>query len=455
MRVKGEITAFLSLIFILLISFIGAISESAALQVSKNEARADMDRAIYSVFGEYRSELLDEYELFAIEGTYETGEFSEEALIQRLDYYGAGNMGQEITGIQFLTDNQGQEFIEQAVRYMRDYSGIELASDLVGSSQKWTEQEISGSESEEAMEKTEEELDTTLAENEVQLPDEENPIRAVTTAKSSPLLTMIMPKEKSISTKAVSLSDMPSHRAINHGRGTFQAADDVDGAVSNLLFREYLMQKFSHAAEENIDGALSYELEYLIAGKESDSENLEEVAKKLLLMRMGANFLYLQTDTEKVAEAEAMAAGMATVVALPVLTEPLKQAILAAWAYGESIMDLRSLLQGKKVPLVKTKESWQMGLTSLVKLGTEEDTLEGKDTEGGLKYQDYLRILLFLENQNQSSMRALDLIEHNMRQSKGLTYFRVDYCVTKLKTKSQVSLQRGITYEFPTYFGYR
>ena len=55
---KGEITAFLSLIFVLMISFVTAILESASVQAEKNQARLDMDRAVYSVFGEYQKEFL-------------------------------------------------------------------------------------------------------------------------------------------------------------------------------------------------------------------------------------------------------------------------------------------------------------------------------------------------------------------------------------------------------------
>lgn len=39
---KGEITAFLSLIFVLMISFVTAILESASVQAEKNQARLDM-----------------------------------------------------------------------------------------------------------------------------------------------------------------------------------------------------------------------------------------------------------------------------------------------------------------------------------------------------------------------------------------------------------------------------
>ena len=76
-------------------------------------------------------------------------------------------------------------------------------------------------------------------------------------------------------------------------------------------------------------------------------------------------------------------------------------------------MDLRSLLAGNRVPLIKSKESWQLSLSSLLTLGTEEDQNEGMDTEGGLLYREYLRMLLFLEKQESCAVRALGIIEQN------------------------------------------
>ena len=133
---KGEITAFLSLIFVLMISFVTAILESASVQAEKNQARLDMDRAVYSVFGEYQKELLEEYGIFAVEGSYETGNFSEKQLIDRMHYYGASGIWPEVEGIQFLTDQNGQAFREGAVKYMEDLYGISIIQGLGASGRK-------------------------------------------------------------------------------------------------------------------------------------------------------------------------------------------------------------------------------------------------------------------------------------------------------------------------------
>ena len=59
--VRGEVTAYLSLVFILFITLVGGLMESASIQMAKNYRRADMNRAVECMFAEYQKELLDEY----------------------------------------------------------------------------------------------------------------------------------------------------------------------------------------------------------------------------------------------------------------------------------------------------------------------------------------------------------------------------------------------------------
>ncbi|MFR1158521.1 MAG: hypothetical protein ACLSD7_05690 [Coprococcus phoceensis] len=75
---KGEITAFLSLVFLLILSFLGAMVESASIQVLKNYKRADTILAVESVFAEYQKQLLEQYDLFALDAGYGEGRLDEE-----------------------------------------------------------------------------------------------------------------------------------------------------------------------------------------------------------------------------------------------------------------------------------------------------------------------------------------------------------------------------------------
>lgn len=412
MRCRGEITAFLSLIFILLLSFLLALTESASVQLEKNYRRTDVDRGIYSVFGEYHKALLEEYGVFGMDMGYQTGVYEEKAVINRLCYYGAAEMKHEIKALQLLTDNQGSAFREQVILYMKDLYGISIVEDLTGMAGQWKEQEIEGQERMEQIQGTvlperpeagqggqpeagEEEQPNTDGE----LPDMETEEEqgqanetweAIERIKNAPLLSLIFPREDSVSDKTLQLEETPSHRTLQSGRGHFQIQADMDGITGTALFNEYLFKKFSCAATaldngetQDAETVLDYELEYILCGSAGDRENLEKTARRLTAIRFAVNYAYLLTDVGKQSEARATAAVMSALILNPQLAEPLGQVLLLIWAFGESVMDLRSLLKGGKVPFMKTSESWQLPLSGLLRLGTAEDPGDGMSLERG------------------------------------------------------------------------
>ena len=85
----AQLTVMMSLLILILLTFTAGILESASIQTSKNIRRADMERAVESLFAEYQKELLEEYDLFGLDGTYETGNYSEERVLNRITVYGA------------------------------------------------------------------------------------------------------------------------------------------------------------------------------------------------------------------------------------------------------------------------------------------------------------------------------------------------------------------------------
>lgn len=445
---------YLSLIFILLLMLVGGVMESASIQTAKNYRRADMNRAIESVFAEYQKELLDSYDIFALEGSYESGNYSEELVQDRLKFYGVENTEQSLERIQFLSDDGAKGFVEQAVCYMEHKYGLDYLKDKISMTGIWKSQE----EQSEKYRKEEKDQADTLGElidsGEGTLPEEGNPISHVSSLKKESVLELVMPKEKSVSEKSVDLSGTLAFRKNNQGYGDFSDVAGETGTVSELLLGEYILEHFQTAVEEPEGGGLDYELEYILGGKGSDRENLEAVVKKLLLLRFVPNYVYLQGSAEKKAEAEALALTLCSLLTVPGITEAAAQGILFAWAYGESLVDIRSLLAGNKVPLVKSDESFQLSLAGLLKLGEAEDLNDGRDDTDGLSYREYLRMLLFLEKKESAALRALDLIEMDLVKKQGLSFFRADQCICRMEVKSTCHFRRGITYEFLTYFGY-
>ncbi len=431
--------------------------ESASIQAAKNYRRADVNRAMESVFAEYQKDLWEQYGLFALEGSYESGQYAEKLVTDRLAFYGASNMEHTISRIQFLTDDCAEVFYQQVMTYMQDLFGVDFLTDLIGETDTWRKQEEDVSDYEARSEEANKELNDLLEENETALPEEDNPISHIEGLKKTPILELVMPKDQEVSDRALDLSGTVSHRDLNQGYGDFSDQKEGTMTLSSLLFGQYVLDHFSSATDgkdTEAGGALQYEIEYLVAGKEDDMENLKFVVNRLLGIRTAANMLYLETCAAKRDAVRSMAKTLCVAVPVPAAGEIAAQVILAAWAYGEALVDLRSLLKGNRVPLTKSDQTWQLSLSGLLTLGQEGDLNDGADAAGGIAYEDYLRILLFATGRETLAMRTLDLIEVNLRTVHGLTFFQADKCITKLEVVSTCSFRRGITYEFPTYFGY-
>ncbi len=460
------------MIFILMISFTGAVIESASIQTAKNLRRTDVNRAIESVFAEYQKDLWEQYGLFALEGSYESGSYSEDLVTDRLDFYGASNMEHTIERIRFLTDDGARVFYQQAVAYIQHLYGADFLTDLIGQTDSWRQQEQDGDDFDREMEDTTKELDDLLEENEAELPEEDNPISHISNLKKSPILSLVMQKNQELSDKAMDLSGTVSHRELNQGYGDFSDQEEGTVNLSSLLFGQYLLDHFStvldaqpvraagsgqeaetgETAAEN--ESLSYEIEYLIAGKESDKDNLKSVVNRLMGIRTVDHIAYLEKNTSKKNEVRVLATSLCSLLPIPGLEVVAIHAALLAWAFGESLVDLRSLLKGNRVPLTKSDKTWQLSLSGLLKLGEGDDPNDGADDVHGLSYRDYIRMLLFSTKKEDLAVRALDLIEINLQNVHGLSFFKADQCITKLGISSTASLRRGVSYQFPTYFGY-
>lgn len=464
---KAEITAFLSMVFVLLVSFVLGMLEVSVIQTSKSMSRLTVDRAVFSLFGGYQSELFEDYHIFALDGSYGSGTFSEDQLTARLHYYGDPGISHEITGIQYLTDNGGQAFREQVLEYMEKKYGISLVREFTGLTQQWEEDQIQG----EQMEQKEADLAADIREikgdSEDQILQEAggDPFTCLEVLDKSGVLSLVMPEEMTLSGREIRQGEQASVRALSTGYGSLPQRQGTDGLEEKLLFNEYILKNFTNAAlkssadagedEEAPARSLAYEAEYILEGKASDKENLEAVLLKIFFIRMALNYLYLMSDTGKQGEVTALATVIATVLLIPEAAEVISQFILLAWAAGESTVDLRTLLSGRRAPLLKSAENWQLPLSSLLTLGSSAQKLSGNDAEGGISYEDYLRMFLFLGNTDEITMRTLDRIEENLSMEHALEHIRADQCITKLELMNETGIAGGITYTFPAYFGYQ
>lgn len=181
----------------------------------------------------------------------------------------------------------------------------------------------------------------------------------------------------------------------------------------------------------NGSSALQYEVEYILSGNAKDARNLENTVNRLALIRMLLNLSYLYQDQAKTAAVRSVATALSAALLMPFLEEIFYILILAAWAYGEALIDCRHLLEGGKVPLMKDASTWNLSLNQLSQLQSTQVS-SGSESNGdqkGLSYEDYLRLLLLGVSREKKYIRLMNIIEANIHLESGCESFSMGQCV--------------------------
>lgn len=216
---------------------------------------------------------------------------------------------------------------------------------------------------------------------------------------------------------------------------------DLDTTDAGKLYEvAYILDNFQyygHALNSGEFGdyhALECEIEYILAGEASDYKNLSKIAKELTMIRFIPNGAYAFTNETMKKEALLAATLLLAPLHLEGAAEPISYALLACWAYGESLVDVRGLLQGKCIPFTKDSSSWQLSLNGIKNLAQQE-VLDCDDKEG-MNYQDYLTILCLISNQQLQDYRMLDIMEWNLQEN--IPGFKIENCICEFILQTRI-----------------
>ena len=223
----------------------------------------------------------------------------------------------------------------------------------------------------------------------------------------------------------------------------------VGGVSDTLLFHSYMATHFDDFLEENGDGALSYEQEYLIAGKGTDKENLSSVAMRLCAIRTILHFISLYTDSTRKAPVEQAALAACGIIGLPALKSIVVFLLLFVWALEEAMIDTAAFLQGKRLLLYPGKNGGSLEFHEILMFSKEfvlKKATQRKEDKGlAFGYNEYLHLFLFLTPKEDKKYRSADLVQENLRK----TYrdsFRLGNCVWKLSYRTD-DRDYGYAYE--------
>ncbi len=475
---RGYITVFLSLSLTLILSLVFTVIEGARISAIRMKFECVTDIGMNSVLAEYHRELLKQYDLLFVDTSYcgahpsianteghlrnymqknlEPGEGNR--MLGSKDFLAMNVELAKILEFSVASDGGGAVLKRQVTDYMNDYpigavldkitgnvgllQGFGLDSTDVGAMRSGYEAEI------EAIGLPEVEVEEGKFE-EVPL---NNPADAVNSVRGSSVLNLVLEDPSAVSAVKVDLGSYLSHRSGRlQGSGLCAEAVEAGGAANELVFQTYLFEKCGFYGDELDKSLMKYQIEYLLMGQDTDWQNLEQVAKRLLMWREVANVLYILTDSAKMAEAQAMAAVLSAVILMPALMEPVKYLILFAWAYVESLQDVKTLFSGGRVPLWKTAADWKTGISCIK---DARGSLKQDEGGTGLNYKEYLQIMLFLQNAEIRTERAMDIMEMDIRQTPGNAAFRMDACFDSFLARTSVSSRFGYSYEMTRCYGF-
>lgn len=460
---KGSVTVFLALVLVLVLSFACSLLESGRVYCMKAKAQMATDLCLQSLFGNYHQGIWEDYHLLFIDGTWQGEEFSMEQFavkaMEELEGHLAfsGKIGgknywnlTKLEAISFdgesyelATDDEGRAFRTQVSRQMgleaaedalHDLLGIqelpkdvkektedtkdqwETAWEAIDTAEEKREQEtdVSGEDGTDAegMEDPLKDIEDISKDAEDPLKNTENPMEYVKKIRTSAVLGLVLEDVSQVSAKAVSFNSLLKDKQLLSGNLQTERGNAL---TERLWMQYYIQQFFSNYVEKGAKGpeqrVLDYEMEYIIGGKPSDRENLEMVVYELLGVREALNFATILKDEKKKGLALEIATAAVGFTGLLPLVKAVQVGILIAWAFVESVVDIRSLLGGKKIPFLKRSDQWASSLTDSKKV--IEDGQKAQENMEGLDYTQYLQILLFLLSEKSLHYRCMDLIGQN------------------------------------------
>ncbi len=441
---RGYLTVFLALSVSLLTGFVLLLTGNAIRNGVRVRYECAVDTGMNAVLSEFHIGLLERYDLIYIDASYLEKEPAIANVEGRLGYYIEentsavlgerdspwGNLAFEkvtIPSFETAAADLGLSMRSQAVCYVEDAGISGKEGEVFGQMNEiralqrssplaqWSSimEQLAG-------------MELPLIQNEEgewQEVSLSNPADWVYGLVGSDVLFLAQADLSSVSPAKVSLGEYISHRQIeNTDSKERDYRDDED------LFLSYLFDKMGYFGNPREDSFLSCQLEYIAKGKDSDLENVKAVAGALFELRFADNAACALADGDLRAQAVAAAEMLQAVQLKAEFKEPVAESILYACAFLESIGDLRTIYAGGCVPV--RKEGHVMSVSRV--LGGE---LYGSSGAGGWDYGQYLASMVLLAGEKNMNLRAMDIMEMDIRLRDSNKNFRMDWCIERYEAE--------------------
>ena len=488
MRNKGYVTVFVTLLIAALLLIFTVVYKIVDISAARSRSSMALKTACSSVKAEWTNEyIFDHYHILLIDMS--AGGSGESGLADEIKASMEENLGEgysvenvSISGRTGILDDDCDAFKEQ-IRDYALYGLTKFAADKLMEKTEGKDKPISD-ESIAAMDKETEGISDEEPEQSGQVGNQnsgqsagqqpgqgqnqgsgqqpglvqalttEDPRKEVRRVKKAGVYRYILPEDTEFSETSLDLKTLPSYgkrglagfaiesnfdsylrlkKDMNKGSGW------LEGLAAGGEALAYAHGMFNSLTEKrNDDTVLNLELEYIIAGKETDAENYKKVINQIIAIRFACNFAYILTDVEKMAEVNTLA--ITLTIFFPFMQPVVKYLLAGCWAYVEGVADAYCLVRGKKIPYIKSRESWKTSLDGISKLAEVADKDSGCDEKSGMDYNDYLMILMALHIDT-AYLRMLDIMQVNAAQQ--TPGFSMREAAVALGADAEVSYKEG------------
>lgn len=446
MKNRGQTTVLFACMISILLIFTLTALEVGRIYCGKIKIRAVIHSAQSAIMADYNRELFDRYHLLFIDPTYGTGSDAvlEERFMDYLDVSLNGN-DEGVNGVESalydfaveeiavadkktITDDHMKLLKKQIKEYEKSEGLMKKAVDL---GKKYVD---SSKDIKEAGEKTERNAvetqdESTESSGKSSKKKSKDPRKTLKKKLKLGILALVLPANSDISRER---QDFSKSVSSNYSEIIKQEKDNSFSDVSNLVnvleesskedvksslgvtdklvFCTYVLDHFSYQGNSG-DGVMKCETEYILKGKDNDYDNLEAVVSDIIWMRMPINFVCLMGDVKRQSETLTLATAICAATATLPMVQIVKYLLLGCWSYGESIYEVKMLMNGGKIPYIKTPMDWNTDLKTLEKIGDDSKN------ESGMDYRDFLCILLVMkEGKDMTYARMLDIMEKNIQE---------------------------------------
>lgn len=480
---KGQLTVFFAMIMTTILSLAVALIDGARYSAMRLEIATVHQTAGNSVLAQYHRLLFERYGLLFFSTTdlgkknmefinYNFARDSLGLILGTRDLLSLRAEENQLESITLATDSAGMVLRRQCVECMEERYGISYLEQMAEmfylvEEQGLLEEDLTYQICDEEWSEERIRADTEIFLQETMIPSSFHYLE-------KEALKFLLGKAQ-YSEKALDGESLASQRTLLKGDGLSTQKGFKNSQWDQLLFVEYILDYTGNYVTPLKDGYLLYQTEYILSGEEMDGVNLWNVVNQLLQIRTCANAIGILADENRNSLLGELSNSLAAALGNPEVEPVIYAALMILWAEIEGIYDVRNLLQGEGVSLLKANEDWLIDVSTIADLAVisdareidgEEKPLLGEGLQeeaeedsalidkGKMTYEDYLRLLLWFQDGETTAMRLMDVIESDIRELEDQSSFCLDMYADQFRVKTKVKSAYGQEFWITREYGY-